>query len=97
MSDAARIMQYDASKKSVGVAYALWFFFGMFGAHRFYLSQSGTAAAILVITVFSFFLMIVGIGFFTIWIAVVWVFVDLFLIPGMTQRYNTDLASRIPA
>ena len=95
MSDASKMMQYDANKKSAGIAYLLWFFLGMFGAHRFYLSQTGTGVAILVLTVFSFLLMIVGIGFFTIWIPGIWVFVDLFLIPGMARKYNSELASRI--
>jgi TM2 domain-containing membrane protein YozV len=66
MSDAALMMQYDANKKSTGTAYLLWFFLSMFGAHRFYLGASGTGAAILIITLLSFPLMIVAVGFFTI-------------------------------
>lgn len=30
---------YDANKKSKAVAYLLWFFFGVFGAHRLYMRQ----------------------------------------------------------
>ena len=44
MSDTVVLMQYDANKKSAVVAYLLWFFLGMLGAHRFYLSQPGTGA-----------------------------------------------------
>lgn len=95
MSDVSKMMQYDANKKSAGIGYLLWFFLGMFGAHRFYLSQIGTGVAILLLTVFSFLLMIVGIGFVTIWIPGIWVFVDLFLIPGMASKYNTELATRL--
>lgn len=52
--------QYDAYKKSVGIAYLFWFFFGLFGGHRFYLQKKGTGAAILTITIMSLFLMFVS-------------------------------------
>ncbi len=71
-TDVQKMMQYDANKKSVLVAYLLWFLVGVFGMHRFYLEKKGTGAAILVIT-----LLII-----TIPISVIWCFVDLFLIPG---------------
>jgi TM2 domain-containing membrane protein YozV len=35
----SRAMLYDAKKKSVGVAYALWIVGGWCGAHRFYLGR----------------------------------------------------------
>ena len=92
MSDTAQLMQYDANKKSAVVAYLLWFFIGMLGAHRFYLGLPGTGAAILIITVLSLLLMFTGIGFATIWISLIWIIVDLFLIPGITRKYNVALA-----
>jgi TM2 domain-containing membrane protein YozV len=36
--------QFSASTKSTGVAYALWFFFGGIGAHKFYLGRPGVGA-----------------------------------------------------
>ena len=95
MSDTARLMHYDANKKSAVVAYLLWFFLGTFGAHRFYLNLYGTGAAILIITLVSILLMFVGVGIVTIWISVIWVFVDLFLIPGITRKYNVALATQL--
>lgn len=95
MSDAALMMQYDANKKTVGIAYLLWFFLGIFGAHRFYLGESGTGAAMLIITLVSFPLMFVVVGLFTIWISGIWAFVDLFLIPGIVRKHNSDLATRL--
>ena len=95
MSDNARLMQYDANKKSVGIAYLLWFLLGMFGAHRFYLGLNGTGAAILVITVVSILLMVAFIGVITIWISIIWIFIDLFLIPENARKYNSDLATRL--
>jgi TM2 domain-containing membrane protein YozV len=94
-SDAAKLMQYDAAKKSVGVAYLLLIFFGWFGAHRFYLVETGTAVAMLVITIVSFFLIFVGIGLIG-WIIIgIWSFVDLFLVPGIVRRKNEALALQI--
>ena len=93
--DVNKMMQYDANKKSVGIAYLLWFFFGMLGVHRFYLSQTGTGLAILLLTLGSGLLMFVGIGLITIWIPIIWVFIDIFLIPGMARQFNTALASRL--
>jgi len=93
--DVNKMMQYDANKKSVGIAYLLWFFFGMLGVHRFYLSQTGTGLAILFLTLGSCLLMPVGIGLVTIWIPVIWVFIDIFLIPGIARQFNTTLASNV--
>lgn len=88
-------MQFEANKKSVGVAYLLWFFFGGFGAHRFYLGRSGSGAVILLLTLGSLLLAFVGIGFVTAIIPAIWVFIDVFLIPGMARSYNSDLANRL--
>ncbi len=94
-SDVGKLMMYEANKKSTGVAYLLWFFLGMFGAHRFYIGETGTGVAILLITIISFILMAVFVGFLTIWISSIWVFVDLFLIPSMVQKQNNLLAARL--
>ena len=92
---AQSFMQYEATKKSDAVAFALLGFLGWAGAHRFYLGKTGSAAAMLIISVLSFFLMFVLIGVFTIWITVIWIYVDLFLIPGMVREQNQALAVRV--
>lgn len=94
-SDAQTMMAYDANKKSAGIAYILWFFFGTLGAHRFYLGRVGTGATMLVITVSSILLAIVFIGLLTIWISVFWALVDAFLIPSMARDFNNRLARRL--
>lgn len=69
----------------MAVAYALCVLLGLLGAHRFYLRERGTAVALLLVTLASVALMVIAIGFFTIWISVVWVVVDLFRIPKLAQ------------
>lgn len=94
-SDAARLMQYDAAKKSTGIAYLLWFFLGWLGVHRFYLGQTGSGAAMAIISVLSWLTVIFGIGLVGFVVIGVWWVVDAFLIPGITTRVNQDLASRL--
>ncbi len=93
--DANRMMQFEARKKSAGVAYLLWFFIGMLGVHRFYLGRTGSGIAILLLTIISAFLIPTGIGLVTIAIPGLWVLIDLFLIPGMARSYNLDLINRV--
>lgn len=85
----------DVTKKSAKVAYRFWFFLGMFGAHRFYLGQSGTGMTILNLTICSIIFMFFGIGFLLILIPLTWVIVDFFLIPDITKRYNRELAQNL--
>jgi len=58
--------------KSKGIAYLLWFFLGVFSAHRFYLGKIGTG--ILYLLTGQLF----GIG----WI------IDLFITGSMVDKYN---------
>jgi TM2 domain-containing membrane protein YozV len=63
--------------RKVAVAYLLWFFLGILGAHRFYLRRPGTALLQLLLN-----LLIIGI---------VWTVIDAFLIPGMVRDENAKL------
>lgn len=80
-SDVQQMMEYQEERKSLAVTYLLWFFLGAFGAHRFYLGKTGTAVAMLILT-----LTLIGyiVTFF-------WWIVDAFLNPGMVKDYNTEL------
>jgi TM2 domain-containing membrane protein YozV len=62
-SDAARLMQYDAAKKSALIAYVLWFFLGGLGVHRFYLGRTGSGITMAIISVLSWITVYIGIGF----------------------------------
>ena len=75
----------QSAERHMAVAYALCVLLGLLGAHRFYLRERGTAVALLLVTLASVALMVIAIGFFTIWISVAWVLVDLFRIPKLAQ------------
>ena len=80
-----RTDQPRSAERHIAVAYALCALLGTLGAHRFYLRERGTAVALLLVTLASVALMVIAIGFFTIWISVAWVVVDLFRIPKLAQ------------
>lgn len=95
-SDSVRTqLLYDASKKSVVVAYLLLIFLGAFGAHRFYLGHIGTGLAQLALNVIGWLLVIVVIGFIPLSVLGLWLIVDLFLVPGMVQQQNVRLADSL--
>jgi TM2 domain-containing membrane protein YozV len=75
--------------KSTFAAYALWFLFGGFAAHRFYLGHTGSAIAMLLITVVGVFTL------FPLIITAVWVIVDAFLIPGMVQQHKDGMRQKL--
>jgi len=86
-NDTRVLMLYEANKKTALVAYLLWFFLGLFGAHNFYLGRTGVAVAQLIIS-----LTLVGMA-----ITIVWALVDAFLIPGWVRRLNNLLAAQLGA
>jgi TM2 domain-containing membrane protein YozV len=86
-NDTRVLMLFEANKKTALVAYILWFFLGLFGAHNFYLGRTGVAIAQLILS-----LILVGLV-----ITFVWVIVDAFLIPGWVRRHNNLLAAQLGA
>ncbi|NPA67166.1 MAG: TM2 domain-containing protein [Chlorobi bacterium] len=60
--------------KSKTTAYLLWFFLGFLSAHRFYLGKFGSGILYLLT------LQLGGVG----WL------IDLFLLGGMVEQYNTS-------
>lgn len=88
---------FNASRKSLGVSYVLWFFLGQFGAHRFYLGRTGSALAQLMMALIGWTLAIVGIGFLILIPLWIWVLVDAVLIPGIAQKHNLQLANQLSA
>ena len=76
-----------SSQKSPAVAFILCIFLGIFGAHRFYLRRTGSAVAMLLITVLT-----AGAGAV---ITFIWEIVDLFLINGMVQQANAEILTGV--
>lgn len=88
-------LRYDAAKKSTLIAYILWFFLGPFGVHRFYLHRIVTGIAYLLLWAIGGLLTFIGVGYLLLAIAAIWQVIDIFLIPGMVQDYNTRLIDRL--
>jgi TM2 domain-containing membrane protein YozV len=86
-NDTRVLMLFEANKKSVVVAYLLWFFVGLFGGHNFYLKRIGVAVTQLILTV-----TMVGMV-----ITIVWILVDAFMIPGLVANQNNLLAKQLGA
>ena len=85
--DTRAMMLFEANKKTALIAYLLWFFVGLFGAHNFYLQRTVVAIVQLILS-----LTIVG-----MLITVFWVLVDAFLIPGWIRNQNNLLAKQLGA
>lgn len=85
------------AKKSVGAGYLLLIFFGLLGAHRFYLDSIGPAVAMLLLFLFSLLTFWIFVGFVTFFAVCIWWLVDLFLIPSLVARHENLVRSRITA
>jgi TM2 domain-containing membrane protein YozV len=86
-ADARTMMLFEANRRFNLVAYLLWFFLGLFGAHNFYLRRTGVAITQLILS-----LIVVGMI-----VTIPWVFVEAFLIPGWVRHQNNLLAEQLGA
>lgn len=89
--------QYDIEKKSLLVAYLLWFFLGYVGAHRFYLGRTLSGLIMLILSAVTLVLTLVSFGFLGfVWAVVgLWWLIDALLIPGIVAGRNTRIADRV--
>lgn len=99
-------LQYEAAKRSAGVAFFLWFVTGFLGGHRYYLGRIGTGIAMtLSALLFSVMCgmgepenraaMMVGLlGFAALCL---WCITDAFRIPGWIRESNSALVAKIMA
>jgi len=95
MNDTDAMMHYDANKRSTLVAYLLWFFLGWFALHRFYAGKTGSGLTMLVISLVSWALTAVLIGYFGLTFIALWLLIDAFLIPGMIRDYNRGVIASL--
>lgn len=71
-------------EKNMIIAYALWWFLGLFGAHRFYNGRTGSGIAMLLISFVGIFTLI------PLFITGIWWLVDAFLVHGWVNTYNDE-------
>lgn len=83
---------YLRPEKSILVSYLLWFFLGGFGAHRFYLGRPATAIILMILNFIGLTTLVLGVGIIFIAVVAFWLFIDLFLIPGMANGSNRMVA-----
>ena len=93
--DTQSMMVFEANKKSMGLSYLLWFLLGGLGGHRFYLGKTVSAIGMITLLIFGGLLSAVGIGLFFLIALGIWVLVDAFLIPGIVNRHNNNLISKL--
>jgi len=67
--------EMNNKQKSKGIAYALWWFTGVFGGHRFYAGSTGIGVAML--------LTLGGCG--------IWALLDVFFIGSAIERHNEKI------
>lgn len=88
--DARTLMQFEANKRSVGVAYLLWLFLGGLGAHRFYTGRVLSGLAMFLLLVLA-----LGTAGASLIVLALWCVLDAFLIPGWVRRENLKLVDRL--
>lgn len=75
-------------QKDMTVAYLLAIFLGGFGAHQFYLRNTGSGVTQLLLTLIGAVTSWFFVGLVLLFGVFVWVVVDLFLIPGWVRQSN---------
>ena len=86
-----KLMRYDAEKRSVIIAYLLWFFLGYLAFHRFYLSRWISGLIFLALMGIGFVLSFVIVGYLILAPMFLWWLIDALLIPGMVSSRNREV------
>ena len=73
-------------QRSIALAYVLWFFLGQIGIHRFYTGRVGTGIMQLLLGIIGWATTWLLIGYIPLGILWIWLFIDIFLIPGMCRN-----------
>lgn len=83
-------------RKSLSVAYALWFFLSVISAHRFYLGRWITGSVQTVLWYVSLMFWMAGhdLALYPLVTGLTWIGIDLFLIPGMLRAINERLEAK---
>lgn len=87
--------EFDTHKKSVAVAYILWFFFGGLGIHRFYIGSTTPAIIMLILFILGWATTFIIIGFVILPALYIWVLIDAFILYSEVNRINLELERKI--
>ena len=91
---AKRYLWGQPERRSLWIAYLFWFVAGQAALHRFYCGQKDSAFIQIGLAIGSLIVMLIfpPLGFVGLIIWVLWIFADLFLIPGMMRRFKAEHA-----
>lgn len=85
----------EPHRRSLALAYLFWFIAGQGSLHRFYCGQKDTALMQIGLLIGSIVVALVfpplGVLGLVAW--AIWVFADLFLMPGMIRRFKAEYAT----
>jgi TM2 domain-containing membrane protein YozV len=83
-------------RKSLSVAYSLWFFLWVISAHRFYVGRWITGIVQTVLWYVSMMFWMAGhdLALYPLMTGLTWIVIDLFLIPGMVRAVNERLEAK---
>lgn len=82
--------EMENQKKSIPIAYVLWFFLGIFGAHRLYAGKIGSGIGMFILWAFGTVTLIIYIGALFIFAYSVWWIIDAFLLHGIINNVNQE-------
>lgn len=82
-------------RKSILIAYILWFFLGFIGGHRFYLGKKISAIVMLMLFLIGSLLSMVGVGLIFFAILGLWWIIDSILIFIAAQKTNDEFAKLV--
>ena len=87
-----RFVLGEPSKRSLGLAYLFWLVAGQGSLHRFYCGQKDTALMQIGLAIASLVMALIfpPLGFIGLLAWIVWIFADLFLMPGMMRRFKAE-------
>lgn len=101
---AQRLPERTAPEKSLLIAYLLWFLLGQISAHRFYLGAYRSAivqascvfggAVIIIFETYSKSPSGILFGLIPMIVGLIWLFFDLFLMPGIKARIESQTQRR---
>jgi TM2 domain-containing membrane protein YozV len=87
----SRALEYEAQRKSVLVAYLLWFFLWFLAGHRFYAGKPLSAVIQLLLHAIGWATTAILIGWIPLALWAVWWVVDALLIPGWIRDRNMQI------